>query len=66
MRMGLEVLETGNLRVRRDDADELLAIRGGALSFDELLGQVEQLRSRMEAAAQTSSLPGHPPRWRRI
>src|SRR5690606_27726004 len=37
MRMGLEVLESGDLRVRRDDADELSAIRDGAMSFDELL-----------------------------
>jgi uncharacterized protein len=57
MRMGLEVLETGDLRVRRDDADELSAIRDGAMSFDELLVQADSLSTRMEAAAQTSSLP---------
>jgi hypothetical protein len=57
MRMGLEVLETGDLRVRRDDADELSAIRDGGLSFAELLAQADSLRSRMETAAQTSSLP---------
>jgi hypothetical protein len=57
MRMGLEVLETGDLRVRRDDADDLSAIRDGAMSFDELLAQADSLRSRMEAAAQSSSLP---------
>ncbi|MEZ4224732.1 MAG: nucleotidyltransferase domain-containing protein [Polyangiaceae bacterium] len=57
MRMGLEVLEQGDLRVRRDDARELSAIRDGALTFDELLAQAESLRSRMEAAARSSSLP---------
>jgi predicted nucleotidyltransferase len=57
MRMGLEVLETGNLRVRRDDADELSAIRDGAMSFDEILAQADSLRSRMEVAAQASLLP---------
>ena len=41
MRMGLEVLERGDLRVRRDDADALSAIRDGAMSFDELLAEVE-------------------------
>lgn len=58
MRMGVEVLETGDLRVRRDDANELAAIRDGARSFEELLAQADFLRTRMEAAAQTSSLPG--------
>lgn len=59
MRMGLEALENGDLRVRRDDADELSAIRDGAMSFDELLAQAEELHSQMEAAAQSSSLPGN-------
>ncbi|HEU5074991.1 MAG TPA: nucleotidyltransferase domain-containing protein [Polyangiaceae bacterium] len=57
MRMGLEVLETGDLRVRRDDADELSSIRNGALSFDDLLAQADSLRTRTEAAAQASALP---------
>ncbi len=57
MRMGLEVLETGELRVRRDDADELSAIRDGAMSFDELLIQAYSLRTRMDVAVQISSLP---------
>jgi hypothetical protein len=55
--MGLEVLTSGDLRVRRDDANELSAIRDGAMSFDELLAQADSLRSRMETAAQASSLP---------
>jgi len=57
MRMGVEVLETGDLRVRRDDAAELLAIRSGALSFDDLSVHAEALRVQMQAAAETSSLP---------
>lgn len=57
MRMGLEALEIGDLRVRREDADELSAIRDGAMSFDELLAQADSLRSRMEAAARITSLP---------
>lgn len=57
MRMGLEVLETGDLRVRRDDADELSAIRDGAMSFDELLAVATGLQTSMEKAAATTSLP---------
>ncbi len=37
MRMGLEVLETGVLRVRREDAEDLNAIRGGRMSYEELM-----------------------------
>ncbi|MEM9862776.1 MAG: nucleotidyltransferase domain-containing protein, partial [Myxococcota bacterium] len=57
MRMGLEVLETGALRVRRDDAAELLAIRDGALSFDALLAEAERLEGAMQRAAEGTSLP---------
>ena len=58
MRMGLEALQTGDLRVRRDDADELSAIRDGALSFDELLASATALQESMETAAATTRLPG--------
>lgn len=57
MRMGLEVLEAGELRVRRHDAVELSAIRDGALSFDELLAAAASLQGSMEHAAKTTSLP---------
>lgn len=58
MRMDLEVLETGDLRVRRGDADELSAIRDGAMSFDDLLAAATALQQAMEAAAATTRLPG--------
>jgi hypothetical protein len=57
MRMGLEVVRTGELRVRRADADELAAIRNGALTFDELIEQAEGLQRQMVVAAATSELP---------
>lgn len=57
MRTGLELLETGELRVRRPDAVELIAVRDGALSYDDLLAQAAGLESRMGAAARTTSLP---------
>jgi predicted nucleotidyltransferase len=57
MRMGLEVLESGDLRVRRDDADELSAIRDGAMSFDSLLATATGLQELMEKAAATTRLP---------
>jgi hypothetical protein len=57
MRMGLEALETGTLRVRRPDAAELQAIRDGALSYPELTQLAAELEQRMDLAAQTSALP---------
>jgi predicted nucleotidyltransferase len=57
MRMGLDVLQTGELRVRRDDAERLSAIRDGALSFDELLAMAGDLQRAMEAAAAATQLP---------
>lgn len=57
MRMGLEVLERGDLIVRRPDAADLMAIRDGALSFGELLAAAEDLRRQMERAVSSSSLP---------
>lgn len=57
MRMGLEVLESGELHVRRQDAAELQAIRDGALSFEELLGAADRLKDDMERAAAYTTLP---------
>jgi hypothetical protein len=57
MRTGLEVLETGDLRVHRPDSDELTAIRDGALSYDQLLELATELQARMEEAASRSPLP---------
>lgn len=57
MKTALEVLEHGTLTVRRPDAAELVAIRDGALSFDELLATAADLEGRMTSAAQGSALP---------
>ena len=57
MRMGVEILERGELLVRRPDAAELNTIRDGAWAFDALLEQTEALRLQMEEAAGKSALP---------
>jgi uncharacterized protein len=57
MRMGLEILQTGELRVRRPDADELTAIRDGALTYDDLMETAIALQSQIEDAAAISRLP---------
>ena len=57
MRMGLEVLELGDIHVRRDDAPELSAIRNGSMSYDDLLAAATSLRDRMASVAAISTLP---------
>ena len=51
------MLETGELRVRRPDAEELTAVRDGALPFEALLAFASWLQSRMEETALKTTLP---------
>jgi predicted nucleotidyltransferase len=57
LRMGLEILRDGEVRVRRPDAAELVAIRDGELSYDALLEQARALEQGMRSALETTSLP---------
>lgn len=60
-RMAVEILETGELKVRRDDdRDELLAIRDGALRYHALLEIASDTRARITAAKERSPLPDAP------
>jgi FlaA1/EpsC-like NDP-sugar epimerase len=42
MRMGEEILTTGKVNVLREDADELLAVRNGEWTYEELLSWAEE------------------------
>jgi hypothetical protein len=57
MQTGLELLRTGELHVRRPDADQLRAVREGSLSFEQLLARAAQLELQLGAAAGASTLP---------
>jgi uncharacterized protein len=59
-RMAIETLTTGRVNVTRDDREELLAIRDGALSFDQLEAQTDTIDQQLRAAAATSTLPDQP------
>ncbi len=59
-RMALESLDSGNVDVFRADREELLAIRDGAWTFDELEVQTTDMAERIEAAAHVSPLPAVP------
>ena len=60
LRMAVEILTTGQVLVRRPDAEELRAVRGGSLTFDGLLEQAEGLGARLKALAEASALPARP------
>lgn len=57
LRMGLEILRDGEVRVRRPDAAELVAIRDGELGYEALLEQARALEQGMRSALETTSLP---------
>lgn len=57
MRMALEALETGELRVRRDDAPELQAIRDGQLSYASLIELANDLEAQVSRASARTRLP---------
>ncbi len=59
-RMAVEILTEENVIVRRPDREELLAIRDGAWSYDELIEQCEQLEEKSNKAAVQSKLPDAP------
>ncbi|MBI5443360.1 MAG: nucleotidyltransferase domain-containing protein [Deltaproteobacteria bacterium] len=60
LRMGAEILSTRRVVVRRPDRDELLAIRAGAWSYDELMARAQELSQKVEHAAVDSVLPEEP------
>jgi uncharacterized protein len=60
LRMGVEILRGEGVIVKRPDRDELLAIRNGEFSFDQLVALAEHYETQLEAAYETSPLPKAP------
>ena len=61
LRMGAEALEHGTLQVYRQDADELLQIRAGAWSYEQLVEYAEEMEFKVrEVLVKTTSLPKKP------
>ena len=58
--MAIEILERGEVIVRRPNRAELLQIRAGAFDYDDLLRQAEQKVGQVDAAAASSPLPDRP------
>lgn len=60
LRMGVEVLTTGELRVRRPDAAELLEIRNGKMTYEEIVKYGEDLDAHVKTLVDKSPLPRSP------
>lgn len=61
-RMCRELLTEGVVRVRRPDADELLAIRNGAWTFEQLQEYADNLDAELQEVVKASKLPRQPNR----
>lgn len=57
MRTGHELVKSGDLRVRRSDAAELLAIRDGKMTYEEVLEEARRLEHLMREDLESSPLP---------
>jgi predicted nucleotidyltransferase len=60
LRMAIEILRDGRVIVRRPDRDDLLAIRDGAWTYEELETRCDSLRAELAGAAAGSKLPDQP------
>jgi hypothetical protein len=62
MKMCKEILVSGKVVVKRHDRDELLAIRSGTWTYDEIVEYAETLDIECEELYKTSSLRKEPDR----
>jgi hypothetical protein len=56
MRCGEEALKTGHIKVKRDDREELLAIRNGAWTYDQVIEYSEKMEVKLKELYITSPL----------
>lgn len=61
IRMCREILETGQVLVRRPDAEEIRSIRNGAWSYESIVEFAEKEDLSLQEVAKKSSLPNSPP-----
>lgn len=65
MRMAHEILKEGRVVVHRPDAEELMAIREGAWSYDRCVEHALELEAQLDPLYETSSLQ-HKPQHKKI
>lgn len=62
MRMCEEILQGKGVIVRRPDKEELLSIRHGAWTYEQLIEWAGNKEKELEELYKTSKLPSHPDR----
>lgn len=61
LRLGKEVLETGKMQVERiHDRDELMGIKTGAWTYDQLIEYADKIEQEVKEAYNNSKLPNQP------
>ncbi len=60
MRMGIEIMSGQGVIVKRPDRDELMAIRNGQMTYEELVALAADYERRLEELYATSDLPHAP------
>ena len=60
LRTGVEALQTGEILVKRPDAEELLSIRNGAWTYEELVEYAEMMDNKIKTLYKTTDLPKKP------
>ena len=60
LRMGIEFLKDGELYVLREDANQLLEIKKGEWSLEQIKAEADRLFASAELAYQNSTLPAKP------
>jgi uncharacterized protein len=62
LQVALEILQEGRLNVHRQNREELLAIKEGKFTYDELIGKADDLMTEIEFAYVKSKLQDEPDR----
>jgi len=57
LRTGYELMTTGELRVLRPDAQELLDIRNGAWSYEKLISYAEEMEQKIAELYKSPECP---------
>lgn len=65
LRMGLEIVRDGQVIVKRPDKDELLHIRNGGWTYEQILAYADEMENKIIEAEKTSTLPWSPD-WKAI
>lgn len=60
LRSGIDILETGVVPVKREDAAYLLDIRNGVYTYEEIVKESERLAERVNILSKTTNLPAEP------